>query len=188
MAKNKNSLNKCIWTIRSTIVAINLGIILGVLFKNDILPSSALSPIAGFAAALFSSLFIGPITNWASSGWETKMPLRADNGEPVDLLSKPTDIPGPFIIGILEVSIFYASLLLGVWEIIGVWLAFKAASKWAAWQHIMRLPESLEELENISYLQYRYARSSSLLSSFLIGTLSGVGAAFIGILVKRILN
>ena len=171
-----------LWFIRSVILIFNFGILLCLYFKVNVPPS-----IIGYAIALFTGLFVAPLTKWSSSGWETSAPIRTDGGEPVNLLSKPENVPGPFILGLLEVSVFYASLCSEAWAIIGGWFVFKAASKWAAWQHIMRVPESLKELDSISYLSYRYKRSSMLLSAFLIGSIANVGSSFVGFVIHRML-
>jgi len=173
-----------LWLIRGFVVVI----ILGILLRHDIFPSDVLPSFYGFAATLFAGLFVRPLTKWSSSGWDTQFPKRTDGGNSVELFSKPKGAPGPLILGLIEVSVFYVSFLVEAWIVVGGWLAFKAASKWAAWQHIMRIPEHLDELENISYLQYRHAQSSSLCYSFLVGTLSNVGAAFIGLAVKKLLG
>ena len=161
---------------------------IGVLIAYNKIPSIISASFVGFASALFVGLFVGPISKWSSSGWDAKPPERTDGKEPVEMFSKPNRAPGPLLLGLVEVCVLYASFLVGAWAVVGGWFVFKAASKWAAWQHIMRIPDQFAELDNIDYLRYRHAKSSSLLYSFLVGTLSNVGTAYVGLAVKNILD
>ena len=56
--------------------------------------------------------------------------------------------------------------------IAAAWLAFKVAAKWAAWQHVSKIPERRMELAD-SYLNLpeRLQFSKYLLGTFMNGTL-----------------
>lgn len=71
-------------------------------------------------------------------------------------------------------------------EAIGLWLAFKLASKWQSWQGIMRLPEvaSVDDQATKPSLERTAARnrwSSWILSRWMLGNLANIVAAVIGL-------
>ena len=68
---------------------------------------------------------------------------------------------------------------------IGGYLGFKVASKWAAWQHIVRVPESLPGVSLLSYLQARKAWGTLMLTRFLVGTLANILVGFLGFVVGK---
>ena len=83
------------------------------------------------------------------------------------------------VIGMLESSLFYLSIIVGQTIFIGAWLAFKVAAKWETWSHIVRLPETeLENLKSKSF-EVRYSFGSWLYSRFLLGTLANIAIAVI---------
>jgi hypothetical protein len=84
-------------------------------------------------------------------------------------------------LGVLERLLFFASFLLGEYTIAGGWLVFKAAAKWAAWQHIARLPDSGDSLA----VQDRISTSSRLLGRFLNGTLYNALCACMGVVAAN---
>ena len=71
--------------------------------------------------------------------------------------------------------------------IAGAWLAFKVAAKWAAWQHIAKLPDTFENEDAKKYLNARFQLSSNLLGRFLNGTLYNVFCAGVGFLFGKAL-
>jgi hypothetical protein len=85
-------------------------------------------------------------------------------------------------LGAIERLLFFAAFWLDQHLITGGWLAFKVAGKWAAWQHIAKIPAGGNS-ENASALERRSRLSSYLLGRFLNGTLynglcAGVGMIF----------
>ena len=64
--------------------------------------------------------------------------------------------------------------------IITGWLAFKVASKWAAWQHIVRVPESMEGFPQRDWLRARWAWGSYQFTRFIVGTAANIVAGFLG--------
>ena len=98
-------------------------------------------------------------------------------------------MPGPLMLGVLEAAVLYGACWQGAWALAGGWLLFKAASKWASWQHVMKLPEKVEvqsDAWNADYLRFRWAWSSQQLVAFLFGTLANVAAALVGVMVARL--
>src|SRR5258706_8766840 len=80
-------------------------------------------------------------------------------------------------LGIFERLMFLASFLFGEYTVAAGWLAFKVATKWAAWQHVTKLPDNAEQLSDRAQL------SSQLYGRFTVGTLyngfsAGIGAMF----------
>jgi hypothetical protein len=70
--------------------------------------------------------------------------------------------------------------LLGQYAVTAGWLVFKAAGKWAAWQHVVRISEKEPE-----ELQQRLLLSSRLLGRFLNGTLYNALCAGVGVVVAK---
>jgi hypothetical protein len=84
-------------------------------------------------------------------------------------------------LGVLERLLFFSSFLLDQYAITGGWLVFKAAGKWAAWQHVVKISE--KEPED---LQQRLLLSSRLLGRFLNGTLYNALCASVGVIVAKV--
>lgn len=80
-------------------------------------------------------------------------------------------------LGTLERVLFFALFSLGQSVFVAGWLAFKVAAKWAAWQHIVKIPE-VDSDQN--YLSQKRILSSILLGRFLNGTLYNVFCAVVG--------
>ncbi len=83
-------------------------------------------------------------------------------------------------LGTLERLLFYLSFGFDAHTIAAGWLAFKVAAKWAAWQHLVKLPDNNIELRERSTL------SSYVLGRFLNGTLYNGLCAFIGLAVAQL--
>src|SRR5262249_32475194 len=89
--------------------------------------------------------------------------------------------------GFLERVLFFAAFWAKEPLLIAAWLAFKVASKWAAWQHIVKIPEAVKYATEQDYLRHKSILSSHLLSRFLNGTLYNVICAMIGWTVGKYL-
>jgi hypothetical protein len=86
-------------------------------------------------------------------------------------------------LGVLERLLFFASLWRDQYLVIGgAWLVFKAAGKWAAWQHIARLPDTQDMMED------RIIASSRLLGRFFNGTLYNALCASLGIGTQKLVQ
>jgi hypothetical protein len=88
-------------------------------------------------------------------------------------------------LGILERVLFFASAWLSAYVIAGAWLTFKVAAKWASWQHITKIPETLKDEDERKYMDARRRLSSRLLGRFLNGTLYNIFCAGMGWLVGK---
>lgn len=71
--------------------------------------------------------------------------------------------------------------------IIGVWLAFKVASKWEAWQNIIKIPEDFHKYQNtnrttnlLDQFKARNIIASYTLQRWLLGTIGNVAIAILG--------
>lgn len=140
-------------------------------------------PVAlGLASTLALSLLVWPLSAWARSGWSPNPPAGLEG------VTGGHDRPGPLMIGVFEALVFYAAFVSAAWAVAGGWLVFKGASKWAAWQHIMKVPDRWAGACSEShYFIFRRDWSSMLLTSFLFGTLANVAVAFVGATVARVL-
>ena len=86
---------------------------------------------------------------------------------------------GGSYLGHLERLLFFVAFWLEAYVLIVGWLAFKVAAKWAAWQHVVRIPESTDSVEDNMRL------SSHLLGRFLLGTLYNVFCAAVGFVIGK---
>ncbi len=89
-------------------------------------------------------------------------------------------------LGVLERILSFVAFYVSAPILIAGWFAFKVASKWQVWSHIVQVPKKLgDSEEDLSSLTARYRWSSVLLMRFLIGTLSNV---MIGIILAHMLK
>jgi hypothetical protein len=142
----------------------------------------------GLVLALFLSSFIGLIVEYSCTAYGPELPRREGTGEVVDPLGPDKDKPGPLVLGLLESIFFYGALCVGATAGIAGWLGFKAASKWASWQHVMQLPTEITGLEELSYVRYRHSLANVRLTSFLVGTLGNLVAALAGASLRELLR
>lgn len=73
-------------------------------------------------------------------------------------------------IGRVELILFFAAFWFKEPLMIGGWLAFKVASTWATWQHLIRVPVSLPDVSPLDYLKARKVWGSLTLTRYLVGT------------------
>ena len=88
-------------------------------------------------------------------------------------------------LGLLERLLFFAAFWLDAHVIAGAWLAFKVAAKWAAWQHIQKIPASSSWNDDRKYLNTRFYLSSNVLGRFLNGTIYNIFCAGVGCLCGK---
>jgi hypothetical protein len=87
----------------------------------------------------------------------------------------------PPILGTMERLLFFAAIWLAQSGALVAWLGFKVAAKWAAWQHIVQLPDDFGPQDSITeQVKTRDTIASYILSRFLIGTLYNVLAGALG--------
>ena len=95
------------------------------------------------------------------------------------------DDGGGKIVGKLERIFFFSSLWLEAYVAIGGFLTLKAASKWAAWQHIVKVPDSFQDGDPKKSLESRNAAGSYLYSRFLLGTLYNWLCGVLGVVIGK---
>ncbi len=155
--------------------------VMAICFVRNSIPIAYRPVMLGLACTLFLSLLVWPLTAWARLGWSPVPP------EGLEGLMGGYDRPGSHMIGVFEAVVFYAAFVSAAWAVVGGWLVFKAASKWAAWQHIMKVPDNWGDADKGEYFVFRRDWSSSLLTSFLFGTLANVTVAFAGTALANML-
>lgn len=68
-----------------------------------------------------------------------------------------------------------------VTTLLGGWLVFKTAAKWAVWEHIHKFPDKfLESLNVLDEIRIRNEVGSITFTRFLLGTLSNILAGVVG--------
>lgn len=90
------------------------------------------------------------------------------------------------VLGFLERIIFFAAFFSNAGLVAAGWLAFKVASKWQVWEHIIQLPKEFPCEDPLERLRVRTEWGSLLLSRFLMGTLYNVFCGLAGAAVARI--
>jgi hypothetical protein len=91
---------------------------------------------------------------------------------------------GGLQLGVIERLLFFAAFWSPPQYILAVgWFASKVAAKWAAWQHIVRIPDNAAE----NALRQRTMLSSYLLGRFLNGTLFNGLCAAMGVIFAKII-
>jgi hypothetical protein len=111
----------------------------------------------------------------AKEAWEKMFKMSPDTHTPVRWL------------GWMERFGFFLAFWSGEAVLVGGWLAFKVASKWAAWQNIVKVPESNENFSGEQLASARFRLGTHLLQRFLLGTLGNVLAALVGVAVGKLL-
>jgi hypothetical protein len=100
------------------------------------------------------------------------------------------DFGGAKFLGRLE-RIFFSAIL---WlakdgaTAIAAWLAFKLASKWYGWQHLVKMPEIAGALSDVTVEEFhaRNAWGTRAVNRFLIGTLYNILAATAGLAAGKL--
>ena len=151
--------------------------VFGVRLENSVI-------LSGLLATVLLSTFVGSLVRYACAPIMVA-PLRHDSEE-VDLLPWGNDPAGPMVLGLLEAAFFYGALTASAPAAIAGWLVLKGASKWASWQHVMKLPDHISGIKDVDYIRYRHGMSSVLLTSFLVGTLANLVAAFAGLSLQAL--
>lgn len=143
---------------------------------------TALALVAGLSVTLLLGIFNGRLLDhWASrenippppgiqkTGWQ-----KAINPEVV--------ATGATGLGLLERILFFLAAVQGEYLIIGAWLAFKVASKWKAWESIIRPPEKAMGAGNdsLGQLRTRNIWGSVIFNRLMIGTLFNILIAILG--------
>ena len=103
-----------------------------------------------------------------STRWVVESFSSAENGFP----------EGGELIGAIERVIFFLALILTAPIVIGFWLAFKMASKWAEWQHIVQVNKEgniklalRRELGNYEFTRSMVGTGVNLIFAMLFGWL-----------------
>lgn len=90
-------------------------------------------------------------------------------------------------VGILERIVFFWALLLEKrWEAVGVWVAFKVAAKWEAWNHMGYVPDKPDDKGSVPSMVWAHARrvwAAQGYATFVVGTAANLLLAEIGVLI-----
>lgn len=86
---------------------------------------------------------------------------------------------GVWVLGLFERIFFFGSIWVDAPLLAGAWLAFKVASKWAVWQHIIKLPAEVGD--SVQEFPIRNAWGTDVLSRFFVGTLANLICAMAGL-------
>jgi hypothetical protein len=129
---------------------------------------------------VFPPRFLKVLSKFVKEDLDLRHPLGIHANKWDAAIRKPER--GGEVLGFLERTVFYFAFFRFP-EFIGVWLAFKVASKWENWQNVVRVPHEVEGTEPVDYLRARVNWGSNVLQSFLRGTLLNIIFAFLAYLV-----
>jgi len=111
---------------------------------------------------------------------------RAEELRKATVFDKESGAP---VLGFMERIFFYAAFVLNAPLAIAGWLAFKAAAKWAAWQHVVGMPTlNLLIDDPIQALRYRNGLGTWMVSKTLLGTLYNILCGLGGFIVQRVIS
>jgi len=88
--------------------------------------------------------------------------------------------PGGEWVGRFERAFLFVAILAGAPALVGIWFAFKVASKWDAWSNIYQVPAEIKDVDPIQWFLIRRAFGARIYQRFLIGTAANFLAATIG--------
>jgi len=140
----------------------------------------------GLAVTWMLASWVGPLIEWAVA--DRKVPEVRRGSSTVAPIHWTRSPRGPFVLGLAESTLFYASFVAGAPELAGAWLIFKTAAKWASWQHIMLMPQELSDVDDIEYLDYRHSFSTKMVTVFVLGTMFNILAGATGYVVLSALS
>jgi hypothetical protein len=102
---------------------------------------------------------------------------------------KPESVPrtaiGGFTLGILERTALYFTMMVGASQFVGIWLAFKVASKWKVWDTITKI--DMKSDPGPPDFEVRRLWGSRLYQRFVQGTLLNILYAGLGIMIAQVL-
>jgi hypothetical protein len=107
------------------------------------------------------------------------------NSEWKDVYAHPDE--SGFWVGQFERLVLYFALLGSSWELVGIWVGFKVASKWEAWNHMGYVPErpADDEVSPLAWAKARRIWAAQGYATFIVGTATnGLLAAF-GVALAR---
>jgi hypothetical protein len=87
---------------------------------------------------------------------------------------------GALWLGFFERLLFYCAFVFTLEVVVAAWLAFKVASKWESWQTIVKVPDSLEGIDDLDFLAARNRWGTIITHRWLLGVLLNGLCAAIG--------
>ena len=144
--------------------------------------------------AIFWLIVFGLIANYladfATRWFLNTAPRTIKLGPPSNALAKKwakltAGNEGGAYLGYLERLLYFGAFWNKEPLIITAWLAFKLASKWNVWTNVIAVPEKLNKIDPLDYLIARRKWGSHLLLTFLVGTLSNLILAYVGVVAIR---
>lgn len=142
--------------------------------------------ILGFIITL---LFEFPI-NLVLEGITKKNPILTPKNvdtEQWDKLMKIRGELGGKWLARLERILFFIGIWIAAYELIGVWLVLKVASKWEVWTNIFKVPDKLDGIDDLDYFIARTQWGTRTYQRFLLGTLLNLFAAIVGVAIFDLL-
>ena len=100
-------------------------------------------------------------------------------------ITKKTPPRGGDMVGRFERAFFFFAVLAGAPALVGIWMAFKVASKWDAWSNIYQVPDTVKDVNTLDWFLIRRSFGALIYQRFLIGTAANFLAAVIGASIIR---
>lgn len=141
----------------------------------------------GFAFTFTAGLGVKPFLAWLRD--RIVVPSISGNDEVSQLwrdLQRHPDA-GTWV-GIFERIILFGAVLAGSWEAVGIWLAFKLAAKWEAWNHMGFVPDDPTHDHAVAPLRWASARrvwAAQGYATLVVGTATNLLLAAFGASIAK---
>ena len=89
-------------------------------------------------------------------------------------------------LGFLERFFFFCAFSTGASQLVAGWLIFKLGSKWQTWNTIVKFPEKIDNIDQISFLAAKNRYGSNILQRWLFGTLANIFSGYAGFLILNL--
>jgi hypothetical protein len=139
--------------------------------------------IIGLSLTLLAGMAVKPFLDCLRR--RIVVPAISEDTEIAELWSQLQEHPtasGTWV-GIFERIVLFGAVLAGSWEAVGVWLAFKLAAKWEAWDHMGFVPDDPAPGKNVAPLKWAAARrvwAAQGYATFVVGTAANLLLAAVG--------
>jgi hypothetical protein len=144
--------------------------------------------IAGFLVTFGLGFLVKPFLAWLRS--QIVIP-RISTDPAIEgfwrELSGHPDVSGMWV-GIFERTILFGALYMESWEAVGIWLVFKVAAKWEAWNHMGYVPDIPDIANSVRPLEWAFARriwAAQGYATFVVGTAANVLLAAGGVFLAK---
>ena len=142
----------------------------------------------GLAFTLLAGLGVKPFLKWLRE--EIPVPTISDDDDLNRLwreVQKHPEASGTWV-GVFERIVLFWAVWAGSWEAVGIWLAFKLAAKWEAWNQMGFVPDNPTFEPSVAPLRWAAARrvwAAQGYATFVVGTATNLLLAATGASITK---